>query len=241
MANRAKIFLIPNTLGEGSDAKAVFPAINTAIIKDLRHFAVEHVKDARRFLISIGLKELIDQSEFIELNKRSSNEEVNHLIQLAKEGHNIGLLSDAGCPGVADPGSDLVLLAHKNKIKVVPLIGPSSILLAMMSSGLNGQNFAFNGYLPRDPMKRNKQIKMLENRSNKENQSQLFMETPYRNESMWESLLKTLQNNTLLLVACDLSLSSEFTSCRSVESWKKEKNLALNKRPAIFGIHSPSE
>lgn len=163
-------------------------------------------------------------------------EELNSFLDPIYEGYNIGLISDAGCPGVADPGSDIIKIAHQSNIKVVPLVGPSSILLAIMSSGLNGQNFAFNGYLPIDRADKKNKIKELEKTSQQKNQSQIFIETPYRNNKMLEDLTKTLSGDTKLCIACDITLSTEYIKTLSVNEWKKNK-INIDKKPAIFIIH----
>ena len=163
-------------------------------------------------------------------------EELNSFLDPIYEGYNIGLISDAGCPGVADPGSDIIKIAHQSNIKVVPLVGPSSILLAIMSSGLNGQNFAFNGYLPIDRVDKKNKIKELEKTSHQKNQSQIFIETPYRNNKMLEDLTKTLSGDTNLCIACDITLSTEYIKTLSINEWKKNK-INIDKKPAIFIIH----
>ena len=163
-------------------------------------------------------------------------EELNSFLDPIYEGYNIGLISDAGCPGIADPGSDIIKIAHQSNIRVVPLVGPSSILLAIMSSGLNGQNFAFNGYLPIDRADKKNKIKELEKTSQQKNQSQIFIETPYRNNKMLEDLTKTLSGDTKLCIACDITLSTEYIKTLSVNEWKKNK-INIDKKPAIFIIH----
>ena len=163
-------------------------------------------------------------------------EELNSFLDPIYEGYNIGLISDAGCPGVADPGSDIIKIAHQSNIRVVPLVGPSSILLAIMSSGLNGQNFAFNGYLPIDRADKKNKIKELEKTSQQKNQSQIFIETPYRNNKMLEDLTKTLSGDTKLCIACDITLSTEYIKTLSVNEWEKNK-INIDKKPAIFIIH----
>jgi 16S rRNA (cytidine1402-2'-O)-methyltransferase len=170
------------------------------------------------------------------INKFTLAEELNSFLDPIYEGYNIGLISDAGCPGVADPGSDIIKIAHQSNIKVVPLVGPSSILLAIMSSGLNGQNFAFNGYLPIDRADKKNKIKELEKTSQQKNQSQIFIETPYRNNKMLEDLTKTLSGDTKLCIACDITLSTEYIKTLSVNEWKKNK-INIDKKPAIFIIH----
>jgi 16S rRNA (cytidine1402-2'-O)-methyltransferase len=169
------------------------------------------------------------------INKFTLDEELNSFLDPIYKGYNIGLISDAGCPGVADPGSDIIKIAHQSNIKVVPLVGPSSILLAIMSSGLNGQNFAFNGYLPIDRADKKNKIKELEKTSQQKNQSQIFIETPYRNNKMLEDLTKTLSGDTNLCIACDITLSTEYIKTLSINEWKKNK-INIDKKPAIFII-----
>ena len=170
------------------------------------------------------------------INKFTLDEELNSFLDPIYKGYNIGLISDAGCPGVADPGSEIIKIAHQSNIKVVPLVGPSSILLAIMSSGLNGQNFAFNGYLPIDRVDKKNKIKELEKTSHQKNQSQIFIETPYRNNKMLEDLTKTLSGDTNLCIACDITLSTEYIKTLSINEWKKNK-INIDKKPAIFIIH----
>ena len=170
------------------------------------------------------------------INKFTLDEELNSFLDPIYKGYNIGLISDAGCPGVADPGSDIIKIAHQSNIKVVPLVGPSSILLAIMSSGLNGQNFAFNGYLPIDRADKKNKIKELEKTSQQKKQSQIFIETPYRNNKMLEDLTKTLSGDTNLCIACDITLSTEYIKTLSINEWKKNK-INIDKKPAIFIIH----
>ena len=163
-------------------------------------------------------------------------EEILTYLDPIQEGISMGVISDAGCPGVADPGAEIVKMAHRKNITIRPLVGPSSILMAVMSSGLNGQNFAFNGYIPIDKSKRKKEIKKLEKKSFDYNQSQIFIETPYRNDQMLQDLINSLDRNTDLCVACDITLSTEFIKTYSIKQWKKMK-VSLHKRPAIFIIH----
>ena len=229
------LYLIPSPLGENAPME-VLPLTVRKVIGEVTHFIVENEKDARRFIKRISPKK--DQSllQLYPLNKFTSPEEILTYLDPIREGITMGVISDAGCPGVADPGAEIVKMAHRKNIVVRPLVGPSSILLALMSSGLNGQNFAFNGYLPIDKSKRQKEIKKLEKKSFDYNQSQLFIETPYRNDQLLQDLLKTLDRNTEVCVACDISLPSEYIKTFTVKQWKKIK-LELHKRPAIFIIH----
>lgn len=233
---KPNIYLIPNLLGNEANVSAAIPEYNKQIIAKLRTFAVEHVKDARRFLVKLGLKEIIDQSEFYELNNQSDPRAAYDIIQVVAQGNDLGIISDAGCPGIADPGAGIVRLAHQKNFNVIPLIGPSSILLAVMASGFSGQSFAFNGYLDRDKNRRPSVIRFLENKAIKENQTQVFMETPYRNEALFQDLLNNLNPNTQLAIACDISLPTEYIKTQKVLDWKKGNKPSLQKRPAIFSI-----
>ena len=228
------LYLIPSPLGENAPME-VLPLTVRKIIEEVTHFIVENEKDARRFIKRINPKKDQSSLQLYPLNKFTSTEEILTYLDPIQEGISMGVISDAGCPGVADPGAEIVKMAHRKDIVVRPLVGPSSILLALMSSGLNGQNFAFNGYLPIDKSKRKKEIKKLEKKSYDYNQSQLFIETPYRNNQLLQDLLKTLDRNTEVCVACDISLPKEYIKTFSVRQWKKIK-LDLHKRPAIFII-----
>ncbi|MBI9066550.1 MAG: SAM-dependent methyltransferase [Salinivirgaceae bacterium] len=231
-----KIFLLPITLGE-SNPESVIPKEVIAKIISLRIFIVENVRTSRRFLRLLDKSFPIDDSIFYELNKHTKESELTSFIAPIKKGQDIGIMSEAGVPGVADPGSNVVALAHRNNISVVPFVGPSSILLAVMAAGLNGQNFAFNGYLPLKSGERIKKIKELEHRSKTENQSQLFIETPYRNMHMLNDIISCCQPNTLLSIAVDITLETEFIKTDSIKNWKNTK-IDISKRPGIFTIHS---
>lgn len=232
----AKVYLIPNLLGSEASVSYSIPTENINIIKSLSHFAVENLRESRRFLVKIGLKEKIDQSEFFELNKRSDAQSLSPILEAIKNGHSIGIISDAGCPGIADPGAILVDLAHQHKVKVVPLIGPSSILLALIASGFNGQSFTFHGYLNRDSNARAKELKSLENAVRSKGSTQIFMETPYRNDDLYNALLKNLSGTTKLCIAANISLANEFIQSQSITDWKKRGKFSINKQAAIFLI-----
>ena len=234
MSNKGTIYLIPSTLGETSLEK-VLPLYNTEIIKEIRYFVVEELKTARRFLKSCDKTIDIDELTFYELNEHSDIQNIEHLIIPATQGMNIGLISEAGCPAVADPGSELVALAHKKGIRVVPLVGPSSILLALMASGMNGQNFSFVGYLPMKDERR-KTIKNLESISKQKNQTQIFIETPYRNQQMFDDIIQTCNPETLLCVASNITASDEYIVTKPVKEWKHIK-VPLHKVPAIFLLY----
>lgn len=235
-APKGKLFLIPTTLGENEPLEVLPISIKRAI-EEIDYYIVENEKSARRFIKKISPRKPQPSLLIEVLNKYTEPEAIPTFLQPCLEGHNIGVLSEAGCPGIADPGADVVRIAHQKNIQVVPLVGPSSIVMAMMASGLNGQNFAFNGYLPIDSTERKKAIKSLEKKSIDLGQSQIFIETPYRNDKLLVELLKTLSINTLLCIACDITLSTEFIVTKKISEWKKTF-LDLNKRPAIFIIQA---
>lgn len=233
-SNYGKLYLIPVGLGDSNSDK-VFPPLNTVIIEGIEDFIVENEKSARRFIKQI-LPEKSQQSLNLKaLNKFTEASEIPTFLDAAKQGKNIGLLSEAGCPGVADPGAEIVKLAHNSNIQVVPLVGPSSILMAMMASGMNGQSFTFHGYLPIDKKERKHELKQLERISSEKNQAQIFIETPYRNMKFLEDLIQNLHPTTRICVACDLTLESEFIKTAPASEWKNIKT-DLHKRPAIFII-----
>ena len=229
------LFLIPSALGNEININ-LFPPYNLEMIYSLDHFIVENIRTARRFLRPIGYKNDFEQVKFFELNKHTSRSDLESYINPLLKGINMGILSEAGAPAVADPGAEIVKLAHKNNIKVVPLIGPSSILLALMASGLNGQNFSFNGYLPVKNTLRKKAILNLEKKSRQENQSQIFMETPYRNQNILEDILSSCHPETLLCIATEITLKTEYIQTKQVNQWKKEIP-NIHKRPSIFILH----
>jgi 16S rRNA (cytidine1402-2'-O)-methyltransferase len=227
------LYLIPNTLGE-CKPEQVLPAVNFDIIKGIKHFIVEDVRTARRFLKKIDKETTIDELQFFTLNKHTSPEEISNYLAPLKNGSDVGIISEAGCPAIADPGAEIVRIAQAKNYRVVPLVGPSSILLALMASGFNGQSFAFVGYLPIQGNERVQAIKQLEKRAQLEKQSQLFIETPYRNMKMLEDILNICQPKTQLCIACDITLESEYIKTKSIAEWKREKLPDLNKRPCIF-------
>ena len=236
MSNKGTLYLIPVTLGD-SPIEKVIPSFNIDIINEIDVYVVENIKTARRFLKKSGLLKEIDELTFFELNKRTQITELTEFIKPIFEGKNVGIMSEAGCPGVADPGADIVALAQQKNIKVIPLVGPSSILLALMASGFNGQSFCFNGYLPKEQKDRISKIKELERRVKTQQQTQLFIETPFRNDNILEDLLKNCFATTLLCIAVDITLPSERITTKTIEEWKKIK-LNLNKRPCLFLIGS---
>lgn len=232
---RGKLYLIPTTLGE-SNPHDVLPQTVKRTIDFIDDYIVENEKTARKFIKSIHPEKVQAKLRISVLNKRTAVAEFNTLLAPCLIGLNIGLMSEAGCPGVADPGAVIVKLAHEKGVQVIPLVGPSSILLAMMGSGMNGQSFAFNGYLPIEKGEKKMAIKNFETQSAIKNQSQIFIETPYRNNKLIEDLLQTLQPNTLLCIASDITLPTEFIKTMRVADWKKIK-VDLHNRPTIFIIH----
>ena len=230
-----KLYLIPTTLGDNVPLE-VLPISVKNVIKEVDTFIVENEKTARRFIKNIEPEKQQSSLTLFPLNKFTEVAELPSFLEPCLQGENVGLLSEAGCPGVADPGADIVKIAHDKNIQVVPLVGPSSILLAIMSSGMNGQSFTFNGYLPIDKGEKKQELKRLERLSFERNQSQIFIETPYRNNKMLEDICQYLDNNTQICVACDITLSTEFIKTKSVSDWKKNK-VDLHKRPTIFIIH----
>ncbi len=234
MKPQGNLYLIPCTLGDTPPLE-VLPLLVKKAVEHIDHYIVEHEKDARRFIKSIDSKKSQPDLQIQLINKFTNELEIPEMLDPCLEGFDMGIISDAGCPGIADPGAAVVHQAHLKGIKVVPLVGPSSILLAMMASGFNGQNFAFNGYLPIDKGERKAAIKKYEKLSGDENQSQLFIETPYRNNQLLESFLSTLHPKTQICVACDITLATEYIKTAPVEVWKKTKEV-LNKRPALFII-----
>jgi len=227
------LYLIPCTLGD-TPAERVLPQHAIDIARKLRHFVVEQPKTARHFLAALKPEQPIQSLHFATLNEHTVPGELAELLAPLLAGHDVGVISEAGCPGVADPGAELVNLAHRNGIRVVPLVGPSSILLALMASGLNGQRFAFHGYLPIAEEERKKAITTLEAESAKRKQTQLFIETPYRNEKLFSALLACCRPQTWLCVASDITLPGESIRTRSIAQWKSQPMPQLNKRPSMF-------
>ncbi len=231
---KGNLYLIPCPLGDVPPL-AVLPLSVKNAIEKIDHYIVEHEKNARRFIKSIAPGKIQSELRLQEINKFTNPEEISPMLNPCLEGFDVGVISDAGCPGIADPGAKAVQYAHEKGIKVIPLVGPSSLLLAMMASGFNGQNFAFNGYLPIDKGERKTELKRLEKISKDFDQSQLFIETPYRNNQMLQSLTENLSSQTRICVACDITLPSEYIKTVSVELWKKIK-VDLHKRPTLFII-----
>ena len=227
-----KLYLLPTTLGE-NDPVEVLPASVYKIIESLDIFIVENEKTARRAIKKIAPTKSQSALKLFALNKHTDPADIPTFLHPCKDGKNIGLLSEAGCPGVADPGAEIVKLAHNSGIQVVPLVGPSSILLAMMGSGMNGQSFTFNGYLPIDKAERKNELRNLERMSFEKRQAQLFIETPYRNNKLLEDLIHFLHPQTRVCIACDLTLATEFIVTKPIQEWSKTK-VDLHKRPTIF-------
>lgn len=234
-STKGNLYLIPCPLGD-SPPLAVLPLSVKSTIELIDHYLVEHEKNARRFIKSIVAHKKQSDLKIQQINKFTQPEEIPSMLDPCLQGFDMGIISDAGCPGIADPGAHAVHFAHEKGIKVIPLVGPSSILLAMMASGLNGQSFAFNGYLPIDKEERKAELKRLERISKDFGQSQLFIETPYRNNQLLESLIRTLHPQSQICVACDLTLSTEYIKTTTAEQWKKIK-VDLHKRPTLFIVH----
>ena len=226
------LFLIPVDLGESNNA-LLFPSFNLELLDKLNHIVVENEKSARRFIRSVGNKRNFEQLNLILLDKHTKRDQLSEAVQLLLSGKDVGLMSEAGCPGVADPGQILVAEAHRYNIKVKPLIGPSSILLALMASGLNGQHFCFNGYLPIDKTERAKAIRNLDASVQKTKQTHIFIETPYRNQAMLGEILRACSPSTLLCIAVDVTQSTESIRTLRVDEWKAVM-IDLQKRPCIF-------
>lgn len=232
--SKGVLYLIPSPLGDGP-VEAVLPAGVLEVLPSLKCFVVEEVRTARRFLSTAGLKGHIQDLEFHTLNEHTTPQEVEALASLFDDGRDVGLISEAGLPAVADPGAALVALCHRHGIKVVPLTGPSSLMMALMASGLNGQSFAFVGYIPAKSEERKGAIRRLEKRSQAENQTQILIETPYRNDSLMADLVATLDPRTRLCVAVNITCPDEFIQTRTVAQWKKQLP-ELGKRPCVFLI-----
>ncbi len=230
------LYLIPTTLGESATTH-VIPSDVADIVKNIKYFIVENIRTARRYLRKLDAQLNIDELHFFELNQHTDSHVIEGYLDPVFQGFDVGIISEAGCPGVADPGAEVVKYAHIRQVRVIPLVGPSSILLSLMASGMNGQNFAFIGYIPVKPLERVKAIKEIEKRSGLENQTQIFIEAPYRNSPLINDLIKTLMDQTRLCVACDLTLESEYIKTQTVAQWKKEIP-DLNKRPAIFLVQA---
>lgn len=232
MKTPGTLFLIPTTLGDCA-LTDVLPSSVQQCAARLTHFIGENAKTTRAFLKLAGIQTPLQQVEIGELNVNTPNTALTVLIQPLLEGHDVGLVSEAGCPAVADPGSNLVRLAHQHNIPVKPLVGPSSLLLALMASGLNGQSFAFNGYLPIEQTPRTQRLRELEKHSRQHQQTQLFIETPYRNQTLFDVLLQTLSGNTWLCIASELTTTNEKIASHRISEWKRKK-ITLPRAPTVF-------
>lgn len=230
------LYLIPVTLG-ATPLEQVLPAYNRSVILGIRHFIVEEVRSARRFLKQVDRNVDIDALEFYPMGKHADAARFARYLDPLRQGHPMGVISEAGCPAVADPGADVVAIAQREGLRVVPLVGPSSILLAVMASGFNGQSFAFHGYLPIDPAARARRLKQLEALTVSENQTQLFIETPFRNAKMVADILRTCRPQTRLCIAAGLTTPEEYVHTLTVKQWQGTKIPELSKVPAIFAIY----
>ena len=229
------LYLLPVTLGD-TPIEKVLPSHNKEIISGIKHFIVEDVRSARRFLKKVDRDIDIDSLSFYPLNKHTLPQDISGYLKPLIDGHSMGVISEAGCPAVADPGADVVAIAQRKNLKVVPLVGPSSIILSVMGSGFNGQSFAFHGYLPIEPEERQKRLKALEHRVYAENQTQIFIETPYRNHKMMEDVLKACRPQTKLCIAANITCDDEYIKTQTLQAWKG-KFPDLTKKPCIFLIY----
>lgn len=232
---QGRLYVIPTVISEGQTDTIPQQVVN--VIREVDLFLVENLRTARRYISSLKLGLTIEELEFSSLDKNTSAEEIDILLKPLNRGRNIGILSESGCPGIADPGSKAVDWAHKHNVKVVPLVGPSSILLALMGSGFNGQKFCFHGYLPIDKKPLEAEIRRLATESNRYNQTQIFIETPYRNNQLLKTILSTCDGSTMLCVARDLTGENEFIETRSIFDWK-DKNIDLHKVPTVFLLYA---
>ena len=234
MAEKGKLYLIPSPLGD-NDPTEVIPQPVLDSLKGFRTFVVEEVRTARRYLSKAGLKGIIGELEFHELNEHTEQSTVEGYLKLFDNGNDVALISEAGLPAVADPGAQLVALAHRHGIEVVPAVGPSSLMMSLMASGLNGQSFAFCGYIPAKTEERKSKLKLLEKISGQLKQTQIIIETPYRNDSLFKDILSTCSPSTRLCVAANITMPDAFIKTKTVSQWKKE-NLIIGKRPCVFLI-----
>lgn len=232
---KGTIYMIPCPIADGESVWEVLPKANLDIINSLDYFVVENIRSARRFLSKAGIERKIDDLQFVELNEHTtSSADVERMLRPILEGRSAGVISEAGVPGVADPGADIVALAHKHDIRVVPLVGPSSILMAMMASGQNGQSFSFVGYLPVKEPERTRHIRNLEQRAISERSAQIFIEAPYRNIKLFDTLMKSLKPAIRLTVACDITSHDEYIKTATIEQWRRKAVPNIEKRPTIF-------
>lgn len=236
MSATPALYLIPCTLGD-TPVERVLPSHNRDIIRGIRHFIVEELRTARRFLKATDRDIDIDQLTFYEMGKHADARLFSSYLTPLRKGESVGIISEAGCPAVADPGADIVAIAQSEGLKVVPLVGPSSILLAVMASGFNGQSFAFHGYLPIDGGERTRRLKQLEARAKSERQTQLFIETPYRNAKLFADILAACAPSTRLCIAAGLTTEAEYVRTHSLKTWKQKGMPNIGKTPAIFLIY----
>ena len=230
------LYLLPVTLGD-TEIDNVLPSYNREIIRQIKFFIVENVRSARRFLKKVDRDINIDELTFYLMDKHTDAAKMASYLKPLEEGNAMGVISEAGCPAVADPGADVVAVAQRKNLRVIPMVGPSSIIMSVMGSGFNGQSFAFNGYLPIEPAERTKRIKQLETRAYTEDQTQLFIETPYRNHKMLEELLRTCKPSTRLCIASGITCAEEYIHTHTIAEWKKIKLHDLGKIPTIFLIY----
>ena len=230
------LYLIPSVIADNTASEVITPQIRS-VIQNTDYYLVEDIRTARRYLSSLKTGRIIEELHFEVLNKKTKHEELRSLFAPAKKGKNIGILSESGCPGVADPGAQAVQYAHQQNMQVTPLVGPSSILMALMASGMNGQKFCFHGYVPIDKIEGAKVIKALEAESRKNNQTQIFIETPFRNNQLLSTMITTLHGETKLCIAKDITGKDEFIKEKPIYKWRKEKP-ELHKVPTIFLIHA---
>ena len=234
MAEKGKLYLIPSPLGDNDPAE-VIPQPVLDSLRGFRTFVVEEIRTARRYLSKAGLKGTIGELEFHELNEHTEQSTVEGYLKLFDNGNDVALISEAGLPAVADPGAQLVALAHRHGIEVVPAVGPSSLMMSLMASGLNGQSFAFCGYLPAKTEERKSKLKLLEKISGQLKQTQIIIETPYRNDSLLKDILSTCSPSTRLCIAANITMPDAYIKTKTVSQWKKE-NLIIGKRPCVFLI-----
>lgn len=234
--NRGILYLIPSPIGEVPLTDCI-PTLNIYILNELQIFVVEEISTARTFLARAGMKEKLDSLDFFELNEHTPESEIDKYISFLLEGKNVGLISEAGLPAVADPGSNLVAAAHRNDIRVIPLVGPSSLMMALMASGLQGQSFAFVGYLPIKKDERIAKIKEIEMLSKRYNQSEIFIETPYRNDKLLEVLLQVCSPKTSLTIAAAIGMQTEYIKTMSIAQWR-QKGVTIGKKPTVFILQS---
>lgn len=234
MAEKGKLYLIPSPLGE-NDPSEVIPLPVLKSLEGFRTFVVEEVRTARRYLSKAGLKGKIDGLEFYELNEHTEAATVESYLKLFNDGNDVALISEAGLPAVADPGAQLVALAHRHGIKVIPAVGPSSLMMSLMASGLNGQSFAFCGYIPAKTDERKSKLKLLEKVSGQLKQTQIIIETPYRNDSLFKDMLSTCSPSTRLCIAANITMPDAYIKTKTIAQWKKEV-ITIGKRPCVFLI-----